>query len=121
MRPPSGLCLPVRYHRCRDGDTVEVSLPQSSYIHPVRLIDCWCPEKNEEGYLEAKEFAENILENCEDLYLFIPLDSPGLNLQKALLSFDRVLGELWVSPTQTLNQMLVEAGYAQVRKGSLKR
>lgn len=111
MRPRVGLCIPVRYSRCRDGDTVEVSLPQSAYVWAIRLLDCWCPELNKPGGREAKEFAESVLEDCEDLFLFLPIVSPITNIAK-ILSFDRLVGELWVSPTQTLNEMLVEAGYA---------
>jgi len=116
MRPPVGICIPVRYVRCRDGDTVEVSLPKSEYVYAVRLADCWCPEMREEGGVAAKEFAESVLDNTESLHLFIPLDGVGVNILAALTTFDRVVGELWVSSTKTLNEMLIEAGYASREK-----
>ena len=116
MRPPVGICVPVRYRRCRDGDAVEVSLPKSDYIYAVRLADCWCPEMREDGGKDAKEFAESVLEDCESIHLFIPLDGMNTNILAALSTFDRVVGVLWVSPTKTLNEMLVEAGYATKTK-----
>ena len=116
MRPPIGLHIPVRYSRCRDGDTVEVSTRHSVRVWAIRLLDCWCAESNTEEGRGAKEFAESVLENCEDLTLFVPLTDVGPNLLRDLLSFDRMLGVLWVSETQTLNDMLVEAGYATREK-----
>lgn len=116
MRPPVGICIPVRYRRCRDGDTVEVSLPKSDYIYAVRLADCWCAELHDEGGRDAKDFAESVLEDCESLHLFVPLDGVNTNVLAALATFDRVVGELWVSQTKTLNGMLVEAGYAKREK-----
>lgn len=120
MRPPAGLCLPVRYIRCRDGDTVEVSLPRSMYIHSIRLLDCWCPELKEPGGSEAKEFSESVLQDCDNLHVFIPIDSPGVNILKSLASFDRILGILWVSQTQTLNDLLIDAGHATRTKRDKK-
>lgn len=116
MRPPAGICVPVRYLRCRDGDTVEVSLPHSALIHAVRLVDCWCPELRQPGGPEAKEFAESVLEDCEELFLFVPLPPNMVNIAR-LFSFDRVVGQLWINQTQTLNEMLVAAGHATRMKG----
>jgi len=116
MRPPVGICVPVRYERCRDGDTVEVTLPKSDYIYAVRLADCWCPELREDCGIEAKEFAESVLEDAERVHLFVPLDGVNTNVLAALTTFDRIVGVLWVSPTKSLNEMLVEAGYATREK-----
>ena len=48
-RPPAGLCLPCRFRRARDGDTIGVSLAGSERIWWIRLIDCWAPELSEAG------------------------------------------------------------------------
>ena len=109
MRPRVGICLPVRYSRCRDGDTIEVTLPYSALVHAIRLVDCWCPEMGEPGGIEAKEFAESVLSNAEDLRAFFVIPQGTTSLSK-LFSFGRVVGELWVSETQTLNDMLIESG-----------
>lgn len=116
MRPRAGLCIPVRYLRCRDGDTIEVALPKSDYVWAIRLVDCWCPELRDKGGEEARAYAQSVLEDCEDLHLFVPLE-PGANILKTLTTFDRLVGELWVSQTTTLNDMLVDAGHATRRKG----
>lgn len=110
--PPVGLCLPVEYRRCRDGDTVEVSLHQSRWVWAVRLLDCWCPESRDPGGPEATAFAVTVLEDCDDLRLFVPFD-PERRIQNPLqlFTFDRVLGYLYVTSTRTLNQMIVDAGH----------
>lgn len=125
--PPIGLTLPVELVKLRDADTPVVRLRNSPYEWAVRLIDCWCPEKNR-GTPEEKEvarkagvYAANVLADG-DLRLYVPPsgDGPGeshsVNLLK-LFTFDRVLGHLYVGPSQTLNRMLVSAGYASSTKG----
>jgi endonuclease YncB( thermonuclease family) len=114
-RPAYGLCLHVKYARCRDGDTVVVSLVGSEREWAIRLIDTWCPELSEPGGKEAKVFAEQILTQCEDLAVYIPAPHDIHNLL-ANITFDRIPGHLFVSETKTLNVMLIEAGHATPHK-----
>ena len=116
VRPRAGLCLRARYVRCRDGDTVEVSVAHSARIWAIRLIDCWCAEKNTPAGVAAREYAESVLQDVEDLHVFIPFDELGPNLLRGLVSFDRILGEVWVDQTKTLNEMMVSAGHATAKK-----
>jgi len=109
--PPTGLCVHVRYRRCRDGDTVEVSTRHSDRLWAIRLIDCWCPELREEGGHEAKEFAESVLSGADDVYAYIPEPDNAVSLLKNL-TFDRIPGYLFVGAGRSLNEMLVDAGHA---------
>lgn len=113
--PPFGFCSPVHYHRCRDGDTVEVCLPQSDRVWAIRLIDCWCREMHEPGGIEAKQYAEKVLEQVDHLSVFIPAPRDVHNLL-ANLTFDRIPGYLFVSCDRTLNEMMVAAGHATKTK-----
>lgn len=115
-RPPFGLCLPCTFVRCRDGDTVEVSLPGSDHVWAIRLIRCWCKEMHEPGGREAKQFAEKILMQAGNtLSVFIPAPRDVHNLLRNL-TFDRVPGYLYVNAEQTLNEMMVLGGHATETK-----
>ncbi len=109
-RPPAMLCVPVTYHRCRDGDTVEVSLQKSGHVWPIRLSDCSCEELSTTEGQEAKRMAEAIMAAAQDIYVEIPLDDIGVNILQSLTSFDRLVGKVWVQEECTLGDVLVEAG-----------
>ena len=129
MCPPIGLCLNVQLVKLRDADTPVVRVRNSPYEWAVRLLECYVPEKNR-GTPEQREiarkagvYAESILTGADDdLRLYVPpygdgpSESHGINLLK-LFTFDRVLGYVYVGPSQTLNRMLVDAGYASTTKG----
>lgn len=121
-RPPAGLCLPCIFVRLRDGDTVEVRLPGSERVWAIRLINCWCPETRgpeKERGLRSKRHAEHLLRTCEGLlYVYIPAPADGINLLSNL-TFDRIPGWLYVTPTDTLNELLVAAGLATREKSPL--
>lgn len=108
-RPPAGLCLPVEIVRCRDGDTVEVSLRGSDRVWAIRLIDCWCKEtrgeEREQG-LKAKAYAEQLLSQCRNPHVFIPSPADIHNLLKNL-TFDRIPGYIYLDGGSTLNQLMV--------------
>ena len=114
--PPLGICLPVTYHGIRDGDTVTVQVPGSAFIWAVRLLDCWCEEVKTEAGLKAKIYSRDVLEKTDpqDLKLWIPLPT-GRNILQSL-SFDRILGVIYIGPTQTLNQMLINMRLATSTK-----
>ena len=113
--PPTGLCLHVRYVRCRDGDTIEVSTRHSERIWAIRLIDCWCPELREEGGPEARGYAEEVLEAADEVYCFIPEPGNAVSLLKNL-TFDRIPGYLFIGTGRSLNEMLVDANHATTNK-----
>ena len=115
LRPPSGLSLPCRYRECRDGDTVVISLPGSDRQWAIRLIDCWAPEMSEPGGAESKAFAEHVLDNTENLHVWIPAPKHVTNLLKNL-TFDRIPGHLFISSETTLSEMMVRAGKARATK-----
>ena len=104
------------YERCRDGDTIVVRIPGSAFTWAVRLLDCWCQEKTTAIGLAATRFAEEVLAASDeaDLRLYIPLPT-GENILRSL-SFDRILGVLFVGPSQTLNAMLVQHSLASTTK-----
>ena len=121
QRPAYGLSLRVEYDHCRDGDTVVVRLPHSERIWVLRLIDVWCAETKRGPSAErvkgkaAKRFAESVLEQTDELSVYIPEPHDAVNLL-ANLTFDRIPSWLFVASDRTLNDMLVEAGHATKEK-----
>lgn len=124
--PPLGFTFPVELVDVRDGDTVEVRLRGSHYVWAIRLADCWAPElhRGPEGTRDvarkAAQMAREILSLADegDLRLFIPWPETGdkpIN-PLSLATFDRVVGFIYVGPSQTLNRMLVNMGLASTTK-----
>jgi len=109
--PPFGLSLPCRFRRCRDGDTVEVSLPGSDRIWAIRLLGCSCPELCEPGGAEAKGAAEAALDAADHLAVFIPAPKDPVRLLRSILTFDRVLGHVFLDTETTLSDILVRGGF----------
>ena len=101
------------YDRCRDGDTIVVRIPGSAFTWAVRLLDCWCPEKDTTIGLAAKKYAEETLAHT-DLALYVPLPT-GENILRSL-SFDRIVGVLFINSVETLNTKLIEQGLASSTK-----
>ena len=114
-RPPHGLCLPVEYRRCRDGDTIEVGIAGSRWVWAIRLIDCWCPELHKPGGKEAKQYAEKMMKQCLHPAIFIPAPHDITNLLGAV-TFDRIPGYIFLSKSKSLNELLVAAGHATAEK-----
>lgn len=115
--PPLGVCLPVRAHSVRDGDTVVVLLGERQLA--VRLKDCWAPERNRPGGHDATMFVHDVLTKADegDLRLWIPLggeikDWDAFNI----ISFDRLVAHVFVG-SQTLSEMVVKRGLASSVKG----
>jgi endonuclease YncB( thermonuclease family) len=116
QRPPFGICLPVEFRRCRDGDTVEVGIAGGAFVWAVRLLDCWAPEMSgEEGRL-AKHYAEKMMEQCVRPVLWLPITGGTHNLLASFLSFDRLLGHIFLSENMTLSEAMVQAGHASKEK-----
>lgn len=125
QRPPTGICVPVEYERARDGDTIEVRLCGGALTWAVRLIDCWCPELHRGSddsrrvARAGRDYVNETLRSADsgDLHWFVPLPKgsvSGANILK-LTSFDRLPGYLFIG-SKTLNQILVERGFASTAK-----
>lgn len=118
-RPPYGISLPCIVNRVLDGDTIEVRLKEESpYVWKVRLIDCWCPEtrtrdeKVKAKGMAAKVYAATMLEqHAGALSLYVPIEGHVENIIHALVSFDRLLGHIFLDPNTTLSEVLVAAGH----------
>ncbi len=121
--PPTGLCLPVSYNRCRDADTIVVSLAGSGRKWAIRLINCWAPEitgPEKVSGLAAKEFAGELLEASDQIHVWIPAPKNIHNLL-ANLTFDRIPGHLFLRSDTTLSEELCKAGHATAEKPRKKQ
>lgn len=134
-RPPYGLCLPCRFLRARDGDTVEVQI-SGAFVWAIRLIECWCAETNRGTPAErargqaAKKKAVELLVEAELLSVWIPPPDQVLALcgvlgitrgagpinLLAMATFDRLPGHIFLSDKLTLSEALVNAGHATTEK-----
>lgn len=117
--PPFGICVPVEPLRVRDADTIEVRLRGGSLVWAVRLLGVWAPELHrgaEQGLAaHAKAWVERFVAANHDLRLYIELPHER-NLLHAL-SFDRVVGTIFVGPgRETLNELVVRHGLASSTK-----
>lgn len=112
--PPYGLCLPATVVRVIDGDTLVVSFGSERKWH-VRLIDCWCAERNTEEGKRAKKTAEEFVKGKE-VSVYIPVQEDPKNLLSEILSMGRVLGHVYVDERTTLAHLLVTAGVASKEK-----
>ncbi len=98
--PPLGICIPVTYNYCRDGDTPVFTLRTGQNI-AVRMINVWAPEMKDQGGPQAKEMLHATLSKAAEIRLFIPLAKAGedgivdvTDLLKAM-TFDRVPANVW--------------------------
>lgn len=116
--PPFGICVPVIYRRARDGDTIEVSLPQSRWIWAVRLLDCWVDDHGTDEFRrDSTAYAESVCQGADRLVLFVPFNvTKVLRNILSMFTFDRILGYLYVTNDRTLNEMMVTRGFATFEK-----
>lgn len=124
LLPPFGICLPCKLHHVRDGDTIVVRLRSGGFTWAVRMLDCWCTDDRKSPLYEAaKTVAREQAQEASDegrLALFVPIDRLPEN-PLAALTFDRVLGQLFVSTEKTIADVLVEMGLAGRKKGDEPR
>ena len=93
------------------ADAIEIKLPGSERIWPIRLLDCWAPEPASFAGRAATARAAELLAAAPQLSVFIPAPSDPLKLLGAV-TFDRVLGWLYLDGRRTLNDQLVLEGHA---------
>lgn len=98
--------------RVIDGDTLEVSVEFGELpLHHarIRLLDCWAPESHKPGGPEA---TEHLRELCLHEMVDIRLPyQPGEGLLQ-VLSFDRLLGRVYLKDGTDLSELQVAAGHA---------
>ena len=110
-RPPHGVCLPVHYVSSRDGDTILVSLgSDGGLVWPIRLDGINCPEKRDPGGFEAHDYVIKLLSTARELSVWV--EAPKKKNILRSLSFDRIVGNLYVEDKGWLTDLLVEAGHA---------
>ena len=104
-RPPHGICLPTRNVRVIDGDTLECDFLGGRIT--LRLLECWAPEIGEEPGRQAAEFLRTLLEDRNDLSVYVPIEGAV----RRMLSFSRLLGRLFVGQ-RDVSVILVEKNHA---------
>lgn len=82
------------------------------------MLGCNAPELHKPGGPEAKAFAEALLEQADQVSVFVPLPNEGADeLLRSVLSFDRdcpiMLGVVYLDSQTTLSEHLVRAGHAK--------
>jgi len=107
-----GLHLSCKFLRARDGDTIEVQI-FSGLTWAIRLIGINCPERYTDEGKAATAFVVEILEEAAgELSVWIPAPKHAENLLKNL-TFDRVLGHVFVGSDSCLADMIVHAGHGE--------
>ncbi|MCA9100526.1 MAG: hypothetical protein KDA63_05210 [Planctomycetales bacterium] len=120
--PAYGVTARVWLVRVIDADTIIVRLNPTGRndLPPVRLLDCWAAEiAGPEKVLgvPAKHYAESLVEEAEQLSLFIPdealRDDEGyVNVFGVVGKFQRIYGHVFIDSETTLAEKLIEAGHA---------
>ena len=115
-QPPIGITTKGSVVNVVDGDTVDVEVTRTIR---VRLRDCWCPEtrtrdlEEKKKGLAAKDHLEGLLEDSNDVILFIPADSEGDI--KDVFTFNRVLGYIFID-SENVSARMVTDGHATAKK-----
>ena len=116
-RPPFGLHLPCEIVRVLDGDTVEVVLPGSTRGLRVRLLDCWCAERyTDEGKIATDRMKHFVEMTSGATSLFIPAPESTVHILGEILTFGRILAHIFVGPTDTLSELMVDSNHALKEK-----
>lgn len=111
-RPRPALAYIGHVFNVVDGDTIDVEV---SYSFRVRLLDCWAPEKHGESKAEGMASMRNLVRLAagKDCVVEIPM---GTDVKKSL-SFDRVLGRVWINGQDSdLSSQQVQGGFATRKK-----
>jgi endonuclease YncB( thermonuclease family) len=115
-QPPVGITTKGSVVNVVDGDTVDIEVTRTIR---VRLKDCWCPEtrtrdlEEKKKGLAAKDHLMGLLEDSNDVVLFIPADSEGDI--KDVFTFSRVLGYIFID-SENVSSRMVADGHATVKK-----
>lgn len=115
-RPPYGVSCPCTLVEVTDGDTVKITLPASSRILRIRLLDCWAAERNTCEGQKAKAALQDILRGAENLSVFLPFPANAFDLLGDMLTFGRILGHLFVDDGESVSERMVRDGHAAREK-----
>jgi len=109
-RPELGLATEVEIvdRQRSDADTIRVRVTRE---FNVRLCNTSCPEKNTEAGRRAKSYVNALMPVGSKATLFVPTGN-ALNLMD-INSFERVLGELWLTEDLELGRHLNDAGFGR--------
>jgi len=120
-QPRPGLTIPVQWLRVIDADTIVVTSTLTGRKIRVRLSGCDAPERHSDDGIAATRWVESYLEEYAVggmlLHLPLPEDKDGsgvidmAELLQHYVSFERVVGELWVGG-YSLAESLILRGYA---------
>lgn len=121
--PKAQVVLPCEVVRVVDGDTVVVAV---QFQFPVRLLDCWAPEKHATAFpgekargLKATEAMKSMAEGKAG-FVTIPFpDDPNASLTE-VFTLGRVLGNVSVEGKDIAAQQR-KAGHAFATKEELTR
>jgi len=116
--PRDGITTEVKILRVIDGDTFEVEISrkiQVRLIHQTESNEIFdTPEKNTDFGKSVQEFVFDLFSNFHGkVKLFIPSEKSYDLLD--ILSFKRVLGEIWLGDRR-LSDILLEHKYARLIK-----
>lgn len=121
--PKAQIVLPCDVVRVVDGDTVVVEV---KFRFPVRLLDCWAPEKHETDIpgekakgLKAAEAMKAIAEGKSGTVTIPMPDDPNASLAE-VFTLGRVLGSVSIDGKDIAQQQL-KAGHAFATKDELIR
>lgn len=109
-RPNAGLTIPLeRFGQMYEGpDSWTVRTIAGHELH-IWLVDCYCVNKQ-----AAYDFIWDTLNNCRTLSLTIPPPMSGTeDWIGELLPRSCHSGWIWIDEKQTINQLLLEKGFAQ--------
>ena len=103
---------PVSVERVIDGDTVDVTVTRTLRI---RLKDCWAPEIDTPEGEGSFDCLYDLLidDEGEPRRLMLKVDTD--DDIKGMLSFGRVVGELYVGG-KNVSELMVKAGHATEKK-----
>lgn len=113
--PPYGLCLSATLVHVRDGDTIVVRVREGGFEWAVRMADCWVTDDRASlTWRNAYDVAKRAAQEASDagtLSVFLPIESLPNNLLSGV-SFDRVIGYVFVDSQTTIGELLVRMGLA---------
>jgi len=140
MRPPVGICIPVRIAEAArkggitDGDTIRVHPAWSQLEFPVRLLSCWAPETRIRGnatqygidkqkkILAAGAASQlglaELLGSGSDFRLAVPFSLIREANIFDLMTMGRLLGYLWVEDVN-VSLWMCARGFAFATKEEL--
>jgi len=119
--PPPGLCLPCKWRRTVDGDTIVVDLGGTLTMH-VRLLDCWAIETKYTAGRAAAHALESLLEETADQPMHVwfppPRDSSPTDgilalteLIRHAISFGRFVGRIFAGSVD-VGEWMIDHGHA---------